>query len=335
MRTPLAFPLLLALGACAADVDDEDLVTPDDDLPAEELVAQTAAPDDPAFQVLSYNINNPGEESPYTWPERRPSIVRLIRDVEPGIFGVQEARKTPAADPPGDLIAAFTTGADALYDVEIPTTFDGGAEDFGSYRAIPKLIFFRKGRFTKTSAPHDAVRLLVDEADPCRSDSVKRSFAWVTLRDERSPTKQAYFVVNTHLSAGDCASARNQEARLIQDAIEELNTDHLPILVMGDFNDDPQGPNASADDRPVTIMEARRDFYRLRRADRYTGTTPTAHATHLANWPDDPSKRGRLDYIFASRRLEVRGTGVVDGKYGFRVQPSDHMAITATLAMPR
>lgn len=108
---------------------------------------------------------------------------------------------------------------------------DGGSR--GEFMAV----FFRKARFTPVAYDHfwlsDTPNLI---ASTNWGNTNRRMTTWVRLRDRQ--TEREFYVVNTHLDHA-LRSAREKSVGLIRERVASLDTNNLPVLLIGDFNAEP------------------------------------------------------------------------------------------------
>src|SRR5690606_369261 len=135
---------------------------------------------------------------------------------------------------------------------------------------------------------------------------------------ENKSTKEKFWVFNTHFDhIGEVA--RVKSAALILKKIAEINTSHLPVVLMGDFNLKP-------DAEPIKIIsKALNDSKHVSIAKPF-GPSGTFNA-FVFNKP----VLDRIDYIFTSKdQVKVLKYAVLsdskDCKY-----PSDHLPVLVEL----
>ncbi|TDT33827.1 endonuclease/exonuclease/phosphatase family protein [Naumannella halotolerans] len=172
------------------------------------------------LQVMSYNIRQdtgqtqPGEDD--YWPEREPVLIKLLRQEEPGLLGVQEAQFNQLA-----------SIEEALPDHRmIGYGRQGGSKD--EYSAI----FYDAQRFSVLEWDQF---WLSDTPDLIGStswgNSVTRVVVWARLQDRRS--RDEFIMINTHFDH-QSEPARIRSAEAIIELAGEF--DDLPVILTGDFN---------------------------------------------------------------------------------------------------
>lgn len=309
-RSLFCLAMAVVAAGCAADSGSD---LDDDETVAEDSSALTGHK---KFRVMSFNLRYPQAEDtgPKRWSQRGKSVVARVNDNAPDILGVQEAKR-PAGDfnLPNAMKTALT-GPGHAYDV-----FDPGG---GS----PKLIFFRRARFEIAEAVTGANDHDLPNAGESAACEVGKKAAWVKLRDKASGT--SYFVVNTHLVAGDCPKTREQSAVAIKKLIN-ARAGGLAVIVMGDMNTDPQAAGGGGEDT-IHILEKRgRD---LILAGDYAGSTTNARATFNTSWDFQRRDTRRIDYILiGGNGVKATGYDIDRAKNGDGISPSDHFPIVVVV----
>ncbi len=255
------------------------------------------------WTVMTYNIryDNP-DDLPNHWENRRAYLVSQIQYYRPLILGVQEA---------------------LLHQV---TFMDQGLPAYG-HTGVARDDGKKKGEFSAIFYDKDQLELLSNGTFWLSATPETPSIGW----DAALPRICTYghfrfrkgghefMVFNTHFDhIGE--KARLESARLIVDRINLLNPDGLPVILMGDFNLEP--------DRPaIRILEEQLiDTYAA--AGRVHGPVGTFNGFDVAR-----TVRSRIDYIFCSPKLwDVRGVLILSDADRGRF-PSDHFPVLVRLAL--
>lgn len=303
-----------ALAGCAAETDAGD----DDD---DETIAEDASAlsGHKKFRVMTYNLRYPQAEDtgPKRWSQRSASVVARVTDNAPDILGVQEAKRPSGDFNLANVMKTALTGAGHAYDV-----FDPGG---GS----PKLIFFRRARFEIAEAVTDANNHALPnpgESPACKDLAADKKAAWVKLRDKS--TGKVYFIVNTHLVAGDCPKTRENSAVAIKKLVN-ARSGGLPVIIMGDMNSDPQAAGAGGEET-IHILEKRGKDLTL--AGDYAGSTTNARATFNTSWDFTRRDTRRIDYILiGGGKLKATGHDIDRAKNRDGISPSDHFPVVVVV----
>ncbi len=179
------------------------------------LPAATNAPT--TLTVTTYNLRYASATPPDAWPQRRPLMAELLRQLAPDVLGTQEGLYAQIKDLAGDLPEYDWIGLGR----------EGGSR--GEFSAI----FYRKSRLEPLAFDHfwlsDTPEVINSTTwgNPCR-----RMVTWAQFRDRL--TGQKFYVFNTHFDH-QVQAAREKSANLIRQRITALKT-QLPVLLIGDFN---------------------------------------------------------------------------------------------------
>jgi len=267
--------------------------------------ASTAAGQPAALRVMTFNVRyGTAPDGEDAWPLRRALALRVIREAQPAVLGLQEALRFQL----DEIERAF----DSTY-AEVGVGRDDGAEA-GEYAAIlydrQRLSLLAKGWFWLSDTP---------EAPGSRTwgNRLPRMVTWARFGD-RAQGGATFTAWNTHWDH-ESQPARERGARLMLDRIAARAAPDDPVLVMGDFN--------SGEDNPAfqTLLAAGlHDTFRAVNPD--AADVCTFHAFH--------GGRGgpKIDAVLVSPRFRVLDAAIVHtseaGHY-----PSDHFPVTATLAL--
>lgn len=255
------------------------------------------------IQLMSYNVKyaneNDGENS---WPLRKDYITNQIQFYEPGIFGVQEAVLEQMEYFRNNLEGYNYVGV-GRDDGKTKGEFSAIFYDTISFQILRENTFWLSETPQKVSVGWDAAMERV-----C-------TFA---LFEEKSSGKK-FWVFNTHFDhIGE--KARKESADLILDKIAEVNSEKFPVILMGDFNLEPQAAGI------LKISEVMNDSKSI--SKHQFGPEGTFNGFKFM----EPVTR-RIDYIFTSKgNIEVLKYAVLtdskDQKY-----PSDHFPVFVELQL--
>lgn len=281
------------------------------------------------FKIMSFNIrfSHGGLDEAKTennWTDakfpRRERVLRVIRDYNPDVLGVQEARDLQIVD---------------LREVMPDYEFYGLGRDDGKKGGEYAGIFYRKDRFERLK--EGSFWLSTTPEKPGTTfytapNAVPRMASWLILRDK--PSGQEFIVLNTHWDhISD--EARRKSATLIRSRLEELS-DQLPAIVMGDLNVPEDAPatkaliGASSKPSPSGRGQGEGGGILI---DSYRKLNPkrtTEEATYN-NW-QGTTAGSRIDFILHSQQFAPTAAEIVRTNYDGRL-PSDHYPITATLRL--
>jgi len=255
------------------------------------------------LNVMTYNIRlDVASDGENAWANRKDFLSSQIQFYSPDIMGVQEARPNQMTDLKATLKDYKTIGIGR----------DG--DDKGEYSAIfynsKKVKVEQENTFWLSKTPNQ-ISMGWDAAYPriC-------TYGLFTLLENN----QKIWVFNTHLDHVG-KQAQLQGMQLILKKIEALNTDDFPVIVMGDFNVEPnselitnlkQNLNDSKDKAKIVF-----------------GSNGTFNGFKF----NEPVKR-RIDYIMLSKssKIEVEKYGVLSSSIDLKY-PSDHFPVLVELTI--
>lgn len=305
----IALPILCAIAgfACAGSPS----LPPDGG--AQPAAASGPAQADAQVRAMSFNIRygtaNDGDNA---WPLRRDLVLRVIRDFEPTVLGLQEALRFQL----DEIGAAFPefgeVGAGRVDGIEA-----------GEYSAI---LYDRR----RLELLGSATFWLSDTPEVVGSMSwgnrITRIVTWARFRNRVND--MAFYVFNTHWDH-ESQPSRERSAELLMERIAARGVASR-VLVMGDFN--------AGEDNPA--------FRRLIAADTANGAeavpladtfrTLQQEATDVGTFNGFTGERtgDKIDAVLVSPGWKVLEAEIVrfneDGRY-----PSDHFPVTAVVVGPR
>jgi endonuclease/exonuclease/phosphatase family metal-dependent hydrolase len=305
--------------------------------------AAPALAKDVGLKVMSFNIrysygkeNEAKPENNWTDAKfpRRERTIRVIRDYNPDLLGVQEARHLQIVD----LREALPK-----YD------FYGVARDDGREEGEYVGIFYLNKRFERIGA--GSFWLSDTPEKPGTSfykvpNAVPRMASWVKLRDKESGRE--FVLLNTHWDHISGA-ARRQSAKLIRERLGKIG-EGVPTIVMGDLNSPEDAPatktligavqksspsgrgqgegaletsSSPNGKQPSTLIDSYRALNRERAPNEAT----------YNNW-EGTTDGSRIDFILHSDDFKPTAAEIVRTNYDGH-WPSDHYPVTATLQLKR
>jgi endonuclease/exonuclease/phosphatase family metal-dependent hydrolase len=248
-------------------------------------------------KIMTYNIryDNPND-SINKWDNRKQDVAHLITYYKPEVLGIQEG-----------LVHQLNDLDDKLPEYSrIGVGRDDGSEK-GEFTAIyfnhNELSLIKESTFWLSQTP-DAISVGWDA-------SMERICTYGLF--ENKSTKEKILVFNTHYDhIGEIARVKSSE--LILKKIEEINKDDYPVILMGDFNAEP-------DSKPVKILtEAFKDVAETVSNGIY-GPTGT-----FTGFEENTIATRRIDYIFV-KNLDVFTCRHIDDKRMDNNYISDHLPV--------
>lgn len=264
------------------------------------LASMQARAADP-LSVMSFNIRLPAESDGVDyWETRKPLAVRMLREQQPDVIGLQELVKAQADYLARELphYAWFGRGREA----------DGGGEHMGVFYRKDRLKVIESGDFWLSDTPDVAGSITWGHPHP-------RMVTWA-LFEQRSDGRR-FYLFNTHLPYRDeDEAARLKGAQAIARHLATL-PDDVPVVLTGDFNTTPDS------DAHAVLVGTLQDAWTT--APRVEGIDATFHGfTGRAD--------RRIDWIFV-RGAQLESITSVTTRWNNRY-PSDHFPLVATLRLP-
>jgi len=254
------------------------------------------------LKVMTYNIRlDVAVDGENAWPNRKDFLTSQVLFHAPDIIGVQEARPNQMADLKSTLkgYKSSGTGRDGENEGEFSALFYNAS----NLKVEQENTFWLSETPTEISKGWDAAYPRI-----C-------SYGLFTVLN----TNKKMWIVNTHLDhVGEEAQLKGMA--LIQNKIAEVNTKNYPIIIMGDFNVEPDSKLISnlTDNMNDSKAIAKIKF----------GPNGTFNGFKY----NEPVSR-RIDYIMLSKNtIEVEKYGVLSSAIDFKF-PSDHFPVLVELKL--
>ena len=260
------------------------------------------------LKLMSFNIRyeNPGDPGSRAWRQRVAGAVRMIREENPDVFGVQEALHGQAAD----LWAS-------LPDFE----FFGAGRDDGRRSGEYSGIFYQRVRFEVDSTDAGTFWLSDTPEKPGSmtwGNGIPRVATWLRLTDRA--TQRSFYVFNTHWDHRHQGS-REKAGALLAERIRHRRHPGDPVVLLGDFNAVETNPGLRFLTAPPLEM-----------IDTFQTLHPQESArTSLHFWRGTREGRLKVDHILASKGAEVLSASIRDHD---EPMVSDHFPVTARVVFP-
>lgn len=261
------------------------------------VIAQT-------LNVLTYNIRyDTPRDSLNSWDNRKDFLISQLNFYEPDVFGTQEGMLHQLRD--------IDSGLDTY-------TFFGKGRDDGKEAGEFSAIFYNTNRIELL----DSHTFWLSETPEIPSKgwdaAIKRVCTYGKFRSKKD--KVEFWVFNTHFDhIGQ--QARKESILLILKKIAEINSDALPVILMGDLNLEPQHES---------IM-----YLANRMEDSYTaaGKNSFGPAGTFNGFKFNEPVINRIDYIFTSKGdFSVLKNAILSDSKDCRY-PSDHLPVYARLRL--
>ena len=254
------------------------------------------------LKVMSYNIRldvkSDGENS---WSNRKDFFSSQIKFYEPDIFGVQEAMPNQIND--------LTKSLPEYNHIGI------GRDGVGKGEA--SAIFYDKSRFIVSNEQTFWLSETPEKISKGWDAAYIRICTYALFKDKK--TKRTFWVFNTHLdNTGELA--RKNGINLILAKMKEVNKKNYPVILMGDFNAEP-------DSQLITdLKKSMLDTRDISEAKPF-GPSGTFNGFKF----NEPVTR-LIDYIFVdnSKRIKVKKYAVLSDSKDLKY-PSDHLPVYVEL----
>jgi endonuclease/exonuclease/phosphatase family metal-dependent hydrolase len=254
-----------------------------------------------ALRIMSFNIRLPAESDGVDyWETRKPLALRMLREQQPDVIGLQELVKAQADHLARELpkYAWFGRGREA----------DGGGERMGVFYRKDRLTVVESGDFWLSDTPDVPGSITWGHPHP-------RMVTWALF--ERRDDGRRFYLLNTHLPYREQdEAARVKGAQAIARHLATL-PDDVPVVLTGDFNTVPDS------DVHAVLAQTLQDAWMT--APRVEGIDATFHGfTGKAD--------RRIDWIFV-RDVQLESITSVTTRWNNRY-PSDHFPLVVTLRLP-
>lgn len=264
--------------------------------------------DPSALRVSSYNIRREGDEkgvSEREWNSRAHRVSALLAAINADIFGLQE----PTLGQINDIKAYFTKN-------RMPVDFFGtgrGASWFGMGQDEYNPIFFNPTKVTlieQSTFKINEIERFLGIWIPWLDGLLPRICTWGKFRI--NATGQEFYFYNTHFDH-KFDGARRLCATNVAKHIAETNKNHLPVILVGDFNTDFVG----------SVKEALAGFKNTKDLAEHTfGPNETS-----TGW--DNEKLKLIDHILKTGNISTTHHMVIPHEGD--VYPSDHRPVAADI----
>ena len=250
------------------------------------------------LKLMSYNIRlDVASDGQNAWPVRKDFFASQIQFYEPDIMGIQEAMPNQVLDLEHSLFEYRQIG--------IGREGEGKGESSNIFFKKEKLKIVQSNTFWLSDTP-DSISKGWDAA--CH-----RVCTYALFRENDSDT--LFWVFNTHLDHVGIV-AREKAIALILYKIDQLNTANYPVVLMGDFNLEPE--NKTIIDLKTKMNDTRELAIK----------SPFGPIGTFNNFEFDKPVTKRIDYIFISKnsKFKVNKYAVLTDSKDLRY-PSDHFPV--------
>ena len=247
--------------------------------------------------LISYNIrydNNWDVEN--SWSLRKNRICQLLNDYNPSIFGIQEG---------------LLNQVGFIDSVLIKYNYVGVGRDDGKMKGEFCAIYFDTTRYKIRNNSTFWLSETPDVVSVGWDAALERICTYGLFEDKNSG--EEFWVFNTHFDHLGVI-ARKKSSALILKKIKEINTQYLPVILMGDFNSIP-------DSEPIKILKNDLIDALQISLDNLKGPQGTFN-----DFDEMLPIDNRIDYIF-TKNVKVLSYRHIDDRLNNNRYISDHLPV--------
>jgi len=254
------------------------------------------------LRVMSYNIRNShAKDGDNAWERRREATPEMLSDIQPDVFGIQEA---------------YQEQVDYILEQCKDYKMVGVGRDDGVQKGEQMSVFYDANRIELLKWGTYWLSETPDEPSFGWDAACRRTATWMLL--EQKATGRRFYLVNTHLDHKG-AVARKEGLALIYNNIQKMNPEGYPMVLVGDFNVFP-------DDECLKDINSMMNSARFKSRD----ADPKGSFNGFGEFDIDHLEK--IDYIYYSGFNHSRRFKVVTSSYAGKPYVSDHYPIYADLA---
>lgn len=259
--------------------------------------------DSSELRVMTFNIRyaNP-DDGPDYWDNRREAVVRMVKEVKPGVMGIQEGLAPQVA-----FLDSALTGY----------SYVGVGRDDGHEAGEYAAVFYDDSLYAPVEDGHFWLSETPDSACLGWDAVCIRIATWVKLREKA--TGREFLVFNTHFDHIGVV-ARQESAKLLLSRVHEFG-DSIPTVIMGDFNFPVTDPSLAPLMNAPTFTEVRGSNAAKPQGD------SLPQATYRGFGHGEPGEL--IDHIFC-QKFVPESYEVITSGYGVPYL-SDHLPVLAVL----
>lgn len=247
--------------------------------------------------IMSYNIRYDNNwDVKNSWSIRKKKVIQIFGQYEPSIMGVQEGLLNQVQ---------YIDSCLANYD------YVGVGREDGKERGEFCVIYFDTTRYVVSKHSTFWLSETPDTISVGWDAALERICTYGLFKDKK--TADEFWVFNTHFDHMG-SMARERSSGLILDRINEVNHQSLPVILMGDFNSEPDSP-------PINKIRTEMSDALQLSLEKLQGPMGTFNGFD----PDLPIER-RIDYVF-TRDVKVLSYIHVNDRMNNNRHISDHLPV--------
>ncbi|MFN8254564.1 MAG: endonuclease/exonuclease/phosphatase family protein [Bacteroidales bacterium] len=250
------------------------------------------------YKFLTYNIRYDDQKNTETsWSQRKEMLTAQLRFFDPDIFGTQEGLLNQLKD---------------IDSVLVNHSFVGAGRDDGKVKGEHSAIFYNTKKFKMMKNLTFWLSPTPDVVSMGWGSKFNRICTCALF--ETVESNKRIWVFNVHFDH-QAELARENSAKLVIEKIKTLNPDNYPVILMGDFNTEPNTlpiqyiAGFLNDSRAVSIQP------------------PFGNEGTFNGFEFNKPLKSRIDYIFISKdNIKVMKYAVLSDSKNC-LYPSDHLPV--------
>mgnify|MGYP001342880221 FL=1 len=251
--------------------------------------------------IMTYNIKYDNvNDTVNNWNDRKSSMVELIVTEDPDVVGMQEVLHNQL-----NYLNEELSGYDYV----------GVGREDGKQKGEYSPILYQKEKYELLKSNTFWLSKTPDQISVGWDAALERICTYALFKEKS--TDKEFYVFNTHFDhRGD--KARKKSVKLILKKIDEINTQNLPVVLMGDLTLSPEKKSIQYLSKKMT------DGLEVAKS-KNEGPSGTFNGFNL----QDPITQ-RIDYIF-TRGFSVSSYEHIDERLKSGKHISDHLPVKAEL----
>jgi endonuclease/exonuclease/phosphatase family metal-dependent hydrolase len=252
-------------------------------------------------RIMTYNIKyDNANDTINNWNDRRGAVVDLIKHYQPDFLGTQEVLHNQL------LYLDNSLGSHSYIGV--------GRED-GKQKGEYSPVFYNTSKFELLKNRTFWLSEIADEVSVGWDAALERICTYGLFKNRNTGLK--LYVFNSHFDHMGKV-ARKESAMLILQKIQEINSENLPVILMGDLNLTP-------DTAPIKLIKAKMEDGLEISKEPFYGPSGT-----FSGFDYKMILNKRIDYIF-TKNVKVKSYIHIDDRMENNKYISDHLPVLLTL----
>lgn len=254
------------------------------------------------LNIATYNIrfDNPNDKG-NLWVDRSPHLVNLIKFHQMDIIGTQEGLHHQLEEMKEKLGFPYI----------------GVGRDQGDEAGEFSAIFYDPSQFDVLEENTFWLSETPDKPSKGWDAQLNRVCTYGKFNHKELGSLYVFNIHYDHMGQ----KAREESSKLLLQKIKQINTENLPIILMGDFNVTPDNP-AYQTIATSSLKDSRED----------SATAPIGPEGTFNAFQWDLLPENIIDHIFVSDHFKIHRHGILTDNYG-KKYPSDHFPVMVEVSM--